>query len=584
MKKRPTILSRFCITAAITVCVSCWAGNAWSGDIASAREGDLRSATSAKEDLIKKGKDKYASRDYEGALNEWEAALSLDPKDRSLKKYIGQARKKIKRRPKKDKEPVSVGSQAEIPHVLTLDDCIKIAVQNHMPLKIAEDSIKLGEMRLWEARRNMLPTATIKWQESSGRVNDRRYIGRKQSIEGQQAVFHGGELYFVMKQAETNLKIVTEDYNRIKNDLILQVKKGYYTLAKAKESFKMQDELKREVEGIYGRVSKGSEAGIISKLEFLNVSSQHAQTGFQFASAEGDLAIADLILKQAMNVDQSYNMDIDAKLGFRKVEVNSGEALMAAFMNRPEVRANSLMVEYYNYEKGIARAKGWPKVDLMGSWGLAKEEYAPEDNLAPPANSTTLDDDRKMEQEWYLGFKASMPFWGSTAEYSHTREQWQPVVSAYQGTESATQAIKVGILDNFRYYSGKQEALMNFHRAQQELTKIKQDVTLEVRESCFSYAKALLQLDTAEKKIVYQEKDLELMRFKRGLDEAQDSNVIESLIKFYQEKFGHIQALVDCHISLAAINKAIGVENYFKDEEDLRIQGDLSLSDKVRLK
>lgn len=49
------------------------------------------------------------------------------------------------------------------------------------------------------------------------------------------------------------------------------------------------------------------------------------------------------------------------------------------------------------------------------------------------------------------------------------------------------------------------------------------------------------------------------------MDEIPDSNVVESMIKLAQERFGYIQAVSDCHTSLAGVNKAIGVEDYFKE-------------------
>ena len=49
-------------------------------------------------------------------------------------------------------------------------------------------------------------------------------------------------------------------------------------------------------------------------------------------------------------------------------------------------------------------------------------------------------------------------------------------------------------------------------------------------------------------------------------------SVVERMIKLSQEKFGYVQALVDCNISIASINKAIGISDYFKggeiDEKD----------------
>lgn len=454
--------------------------------------------------------------------------------------------------------------------VFTLDDCIRIAIKNSIPLQVSEKSVKLAQMRVIEARRNMLPSVTVAFEPYTGKVNERNYIGRKQYIEGKQPLYHGGELYFTLKQAETNLEITKSEGDKIKNELVLQVKKAYYTLAKTEDNLRMQIELSAEVERICQMVNDQYDANVASKLELLNVSSQTSQTKYQLASAEGDVSVAELILKQAMNVDPAIKINVKPKLAFNRIKVSYEDALAAAFLNRPEVKTNLLMLEYYAYGRKIAASHSLPKIDLMGSWGLAKEYFTPLDNAwgdtGFPAVGTTIYPEQKLEEQWYAGVKASVPFWGSTAEYSYTREQWTPVISAYQGTEASTNSFKLKLLDNLAMYSDKQLSEVDFDRARQELNKIKQDVTLEVKEQCFNYQKALIQLETASNKVRYQENDFEFTKLKRSLDEVPDSGVVDSMIKLFQERFGYVQALTDCHTAIASINKAIGIEDYYKDE------------------
>jgi outer membrane protein TolC len=446
--------------------------------------------------------------------------------------------------------------------ILTLDECVEIAIKNHLPLKTMKKSLKLAEWRLWEARRNMLPKASWNWQEYTGKIYGRRFYGKKLSADVQQTVFHGGEFVYTMMQAQTNVKIVNKEYGRIKNDLILQVKKGYYTLAKAKENFKLQQELSREVFRISDIVIKQFEVGVTANLELLNVNSQVNQIRFQYTSAKGDVEVAELILKQAMNVDARERVDIDAPLVFNKVDIDFDRVLADALVHRPEMQISALMITYYNYGTKVARSKSWPKIDLMGSFGMAKEEYISKDqNTTDPPTDT----DQKMQQQWYAGVKCSVPLWGSTAEYSYTKEHWVPVVSAYHGTETITNTVKFNFLDNLAQYSEKYSSDVDLDRARQELIKVKQDVTLEAKESCFNYEKTLMLLETAINKVKYQESDLELVKFKRQLDEAQDSSVIEGMIKLAQEKFGYIQAISDCQIAIANISKTVGIPNYFNE-------------------
>jgi len=222
------------------------------------------------------------------------------------------------------------------------------------------------------------------------------------------------------------------------------------------------------------------------------------------------------------------------------------------------------MIQYYLYGQKVARAKSWPKIDLIGSFGMAKENMIAKDSgTDDPAGEGDFPD--KLEQQWYGGVKCSIPMWGSTGEYSYVKEVWAPVVNTVKGTETITNSYKFNFLDNLAQYSDKASSDVELDKARQELIKTKQDVTLEVKESCFNYEKALLQLDTQTNKVRYQEGDLELVKFKRQLDEAQDSNVVDSMIKLAQERFGYAQAVSDCRVAIASISKAVGIPDYFKD-------------------
>lgn len=529
----------------------------------------------AKQELIDKGDDLFSKGDYAGAVETWQSALTIDPMNGRIKRSIRQAEEKIVKPLGGDVKLLNMAATppGSIP-IWSQEQCIATAVRNHIPLQIAQKNVKLAELRLFEARRGLLPNVKLSIEETQGTVNERNYYGRKAYIEGQQTVYNGGENWFLTRQAELNFNIVKEEYARIRNELVLQVKKNYYTLSKAKANLLLQIDLKKDVDRIYTIVIKAYEASITTKLEYLNVLSQESQMDYQVASAAGDVDVAELIIKQTMNIDPRERVDIKPEIDFKKVDIDFDTVIRTAYVNRAEMKINSLLIEYYNYGLKIAKAKYWPKVDLMGNWGLAKESYCAIDNQAqinPTTGFVYTDPDRKMEQQWYAGIKCSMPFWGNTLETSYTREQWVPVVAAYQGTEARTKAVKLNILDVLKYDSDRQAADVDLDRSRQEFIKTKQDITLEAKEACFSYEKALIQLDTAQKKTVYTERDYEIKRYKASMGETSDPNasgpgseVIDAMFRVAQEKYSYIAAQADCYIALATINKAIGIEDYYK--------------------
>ncbi|MFH1381263.1 MAG: TolC family protein [Candidatus Omnitrophota bacterium] len=439
---------------------------------------------------------------------------------------------------------------------LTLDECIHIALQNHLPLEIAKKQLKLANFRVLEAQRKLGPSLTAKAESSDGKVDEKYYTGSKFSIEGKQPIFYGGELIFSVKQAKINLEIVRNDHDRIKNEVILQVKKAYYGLDKTKKALEIQNNLNEKTSKLFNIAKIAYDAGAIAQLEFLKVSSQHNQTSFQKISAIEDVSMSNMLLQQAMNINEEIS--IVAIPSPKTITLSLSKCYGLAYLNRPELKISQLSLEYYEYEKKIRRARSdWPRVDLLGMYGNMREDFI-KDDIDPGT------DPRGLGPEYYFGTKVSIPFWGSTADYSYTKESWQPVVRTKHQTESATHLATFSLFNKLDDISSAWEAELEYMRSQDEAEKKKQEVTLEIKETFFKYEKALLLMQLARDKIAYQSKEVEILDIRRELGEARYSDVIEEMIKLAEEEFSYAQAIADYFISIATLNKAIGVDDYFR--------------------
>jgi len=512
-------------------------------------------------DHVRQGKVYYGKKMYESAIEELERALELNPKKKSVKHLIRKIERRLKQKTlrlaKEERIAVEgVGSGTPSAPGMTLKRCIQIALNNHLPLRIAEKQLKLAKFKLLEAERKLGPSVTVKMENSSGTVYGRHYTGQKILAEGKQPVFYGGELVFSIEQAKTNVKIVRNDYDRIKNELILQVEKAYYSMDKANKALRIQKDLQKRILELYEMARSGYEANAIAHIEFLEINSQRNQADYQVLSATEDRSIANLLLQQAMNISEEVKI---AGTGEPKtIELDLKNCFDLAYLNRPELKISRLSMEYFDYEKKIMQARAtFPRVDFLGMYGNMVEDFVRGDT---PDNR----DRRGLGPEYYVGMKASWPFWGNTVGYSLTKETWQPVVSAYQGTVSNTGIITFDILDKMEDLSGLKEADLEFMRALDEINKKEQEITLEVKETFFKYKKALVLMGVARSKVEFQGKQVEIMEIKRQLGEAEYSDVAEEIIKLTEERFSLVQAIADYFIAIASLNKAVGLENYFK--------------------
>ncbi|MFC1590572.1 tetratricopeptide repeat protein [Candidatus Omnitrophota bacterium] len=513
---------------------------------------------------LRKGKRHYVNKEYEAALKEWQLACEMDPDNHMARGYIRKVTNKLMAAEGKEQGKVILKLTDHMPgdrDILTIDECVDIAIKNSIALNVAKKQAKLAEMKVWEARRNFLGKVSLRWDSYKGRVSGERYDGRKYIFDIQQPVYKGGETFFLMRQADVNNEVVKSDYERIKNELILKVKKACYTLAKSIENYNIQEELLGEIAGIIDRVERLNEEGFCTRTEYLNVQSQRVQTDFSHISAKQDIKTARLILQQAMSIEPDTKIEIIPNFELKTVEdISLKKCMKLAMANRPEMKINNLMVEYYGYEKKIYKAKDYPSIDAMASFGNAGEWFSHE-HPNFPRNSPRLG------PQWYAGLKVKVPMFGSTSEYSLTKEEWPAVVSTLKGTRAETHSVQFRFLDDLKVYTGMQESDIEYDRAKQEYEKTSQDITLEVNESFYGYKKSILQIEVASAKMDYQQQELEFSKLRRGLDEVQDSVVIESTIRLSQERFGRIHALTDYFIAICTLNKSIGIEDYFKIDQ-----------------
>ncbi|RKY42022.1 MAG: hypothetical protein DRP85_04240 [Candidatus Makaraimicrobium thalassicum] len=447
-----------------------------------------------------------------------------------------------------------------------IDECVQLAMHRSQRMIVADKQVKLAEMRLWEARRELFPSVTGKIERSTGRMgagdDTRHYMGEKYQLEIKHNIFDGMGSWFSLQQTKTNLEIVKLEREKIENEIVEETKVAYYNLDKAVKALTVQEEFKKNVNRLYDLVRESYQHELLSRAEYLKVKGQNVRADFQYISSGEDVTLAEMVLFQAINIEPDRHIKI------KPVE-EPGEApsiglencQYLAIANRPDIRIKGKMIEYYDLERKMNKAKGWPKIDFQGSFGKSYETWQPTDDET---------ERRGLSPEWFAGIKGSVPIWGNTFEYNYVREKWAPVVSSVRGTESATSYLSIKFLDDLAYFSNLQESRVGFESAKQEYLKAKKDLAMEVKESYFKYRKALLQMDVARAQLEHQGMFVDILEERRRFGDMEASKVIEEYEKLAEYKYGAVQGEASYYITLTKLSKAIGIADYFKPEYESR--------------
>lgn len=455
------------------------------------------------------------------------------------------------------KSPISSNEKEK--RIGDLEDCLRIAIDNSKTLRIAQEEVRLAELKVREATRGLFPSVAAKLDRTDGNINsletkgvDAGFRETEFGLQIGQSLYQGGKFKSTLDQAKVKLEMAEKKYEKTEQDLIFDVKKAYYNLVSSQVNVHEQEKLLREAESILEEVRKKHRLKLITKEELLNVQSQHNQANYQKISEEKDYSLALLTLKQLLNLDEAVSVEVDTHLDFQDLGVSLENCLELAGEHNLDLAIGKFSMKFAEMGKKIARSDQKFKIDLSGFYGRGGGAYKTED--------------LKISDSWYAGIKVSKTLGGSTISSGYTSDQTNPKLGQTSRTESNTGSVTLSFFDNLKNLSEEKEADIEYQKAVNEVKETEKKMESEVKEAYFNYEKSLIQIEATSKEIEFRREQERIAREKGKLNLARNSEVLESEINLTSAHISYNEALAYYHIALASLNKAIGVEKYKRGE------------------
>lgn len=447
--------------------------------------------------------------------------------------------------------------------VLKLTEAQDIGIKNSPEARTAREEVRLAKLKKKEAFRALFPQVKVKGARTEGDVLGVDFIEEVYGVQAEQPLYQGGRLWNTYRQSKVNLKLAKSRHQKIENDINYKAAEAYYDTVTTNMNLRLQEDLLKKAGPILKAAEKRHEAALSTKLEILNVRSAYNQINFQIAIAERDLALARFKLQQAMNIDLEEGAmdlaDVEPELGFKVLEVVLRKCLEMAAENQPDILVSSLLVESNKYNEKIAKARRRFKVDITGFYGRSGSHYETEP--------------RDLNKDWNIGFKVSKPLWGHGASYSYTKEETSRKVGQTDRTGSVVNAGELSLFDKevIGIKAEIKEAKVTRQKAENSLIGARRHAALEVKEAYYSYQQSIIQVKNALEKTQFQEEVVKVAKAQTELNEALQSQLLEAIIKLADEKSVYVKALSDYNLSLAKLNKAVGIRDYFMVEQTGRL-------------
>jgi outer membrane protein len=283
------------------------------------------------------------------------------------------------------------------PAALTLEDCLRLAADNHPALTAAAAGVRAANESVGEAKapywpRVDLSTGFHRWQERVflpaglmipgrplpeivGPLND--WTG---GLYSQMTLFDFGERRAGLDAARDRWKGAQADSEATRGDIRLAVQTAFYGLAAAQDLSGVAERNLKRMESHRALAQARHDAGAVPQADVLRVQAEVASAQLQLISARSRVRTAAGQLNTSMGRPAELPVTIapPAADSLPPIATDIDAAVRQAITSRPELKAEQLQVDAARAVVEGARAARAPKLRADGSYGVNDTTFLPE--------------------------------------------------------------------------------------------------------------------------------------------------------------------------------------------------------------
>lgn len=488
-------------------------------------------------------------------------------------------------------ERASVNAVENSDQPYSLDECIAVALERHLPVEIARDKLSLAQRKLIKLIRDLFPQLSFTYEHNKGfklLKNDpvpgdekgQVFRSEKWTTAIKQPVFKGGQLINNVRAAQADVRGAQAEYDKVFLDVLLEVGKAYFTYAKAQTMISFKQDVLAKANELMTVSEEKMHAELISEIEHLNVQSQQSQLEHDVEAIKEDIALSFTELQKVLHLPVDAKLEIASLDGMytkmvqdsldqfnaekkenktdADLEKQVSALLEIAYETRPEfvIQKSKVEASLYRYKSAVA---GWfPQASFDYSFGQKAEAYIHDSNN--PA----------WDEEHHIVFDLKWNLYGNNVQYTYDKNrQGVGVESSKPGSDlgidgyyDRKNSVTAGLLDGIDQFAKTKEAEIAYKEALLELELSEKDIVSEVKESFYNYNRALTQLNSVNKRIAYRQKLVKLAAHRSEINEIQISEYIQAEIDLINERDSYYKAILDFLIAKVSLSKAIGNQDW----------------------
>lgn len=271
----------------------------------------------------------------------------------------------------------SVFCQNQQEKTYTLDECIKIAIDNNLNLKSTKNTEQSAKINYQQSKMSLLPSVNGSYNlgVNNGRSIDpftNDFINQQLTFSNvnlslNATIFNGFRLMNSLKQQRLNTEAATLEVAQEKQNLILSVTLGYLQVLNAKDVLNLNKQ-RLVATNKQLKIQKDLyEEGRENPADYTDLLGQKSSDETNILSSEIALNNAKLSLSTLLNINSKVDVNIDSFLfNLDKYQYTSDQVFKDALEGLATFKARELRLESAKKGVSVAKAQYIPEISLFG--------------------------------------------------------------------------------------------------------------------------------------------------------------------------------------------------------------------------
>lgn len=364
----------------------------------------------------------------------------------------------------------------EIHSVLSLKDCIDIAVANNPIIRASVYNEAVYKSKVGQAWANYFPSISLGFDVSrSGTKYSHTHnfpygfrsmyttMGYVPNISADMLLFDFGKTKASADMAKNLYKASKEDTKENINLIIYAIKATYYNVLFAHAQVKVYEDTVKDYQLQLNQAWGFYNLGKKAKIDVVTADYNLGKAKLNLVKAKNILEVARAELSKIMGIPEYTNYELSDELGLNMFDITSEDAIKTAMDVRPELLSAQSQADAAKMNLRAARREFTPNVGLYGSYGygIGNEYNIRSAQMGVGLSYSALNIVKTSKQI----SQANAEYQKSKAEYDNVRnEVYLNVKKAYLDLQTDKEAIIIAKLaldqakEQYRQVTGRYKA------------------------------------------------------------------------------------------------------------------------------